>query len=324
MVSASLDWLQTLSDSTRVRLLRLLDGQELSVSELCSVLQLPQSTVSRHLKVLAADGWVENRREGTNHLYHLNGWCDSRRSLWEWVHEQAESPTTQEDGQRLIQVLSQRSRSEEFFSSTAEQWDNLRVDLFGKQIDSFVLAATLSQNLVVAELGCGSAPLCRLVSPFVKEALAIDSSEAMLQAARQHIAENAAVGREKNIRLLHAELSDTTLDEACVDIAWLVLVLPYINDPVNVLAEAARVLKPGGTLVIMDLIPHERTAYRHDLGHVRLGVEQEELQSWLSQANLSLIQHHVLPPDPNGTGPALFAAVAHGHSKTKSAKPTLR
>ncbi|MEM7474673.1 MAG: metalloregulator ArsR/SmtB family transcription factor [Planctomycetota bacterium] len=314
MASASLDWLQTLSDSTRVRLLRLLADQELSVSELCSVLQLPQSTVSRHLKVLAADGWLENRREGTNNLYHLNGWCESRSSLWDWVREQAESPTTQEDQQRLGQILSQRSRSEEFFSTTAEQWDNLRIELFGGRIDSFVLAATLSSEMVVAELGCGSAPLCRLAAPFVQEAHAVDSSDAMLRAAKDQIAADQSLATAINIELHQNELTNTDLPNASVDVAWLVLVLPYIDDPENVLSEAKRILKPNGSLVIMDLIPHERSAYRQDLGHVRLGVGKDDLESWLVQADLRLETHRVLPLDPQGKGPALFAAVACGQT----------
>ena len=108
--TASLDWLQTLADSTRVRLLRLLEHGEMSVSELCSVVQLPQSTVSRHLKVLAADAWIANRREGTNHLYRLEGdaWCEARNDLWAWVRRQADSPTTSQDYQRMRRVLAQR------------------------------------------------------------------------------------------------------------------------------------------------------------------------------------------------------------------------
>ena len=107
-------------------------------------------------------------------------------------------------------------------------------------------------------------------------------------------------------------LRATTDYDASVDFAWLVLVLPYIDDPVNVLAEAKRILKPNGSLVIVDLIPHERMSYRQELGHVRLGVAQTDLQAWLSEVQLHIRVHHILPPDPQGKGPALFAAVACG------------
>lgn len=312
VATGSLDWLQTLADSTRVRLLRLLVEHELSVSEMCAVLQLPQSTVSRHLKVLSADGWVTSRRDGTNHLYRLENasWCDSRSDLWQWVAGQAASPSIQQDQDRLRQVLAQRSRSEEFFSSTAEQWDRLRVDLFGKQIDSFALAAALPRDAVVGELGCGSAPICQLIAPFVREAIAVDSSQAMLSAASQRLAVGNGGEERPNIRLVQAELSATTLEANSLDVAWLVLVLPYIDDPIEVLIEARRVLKPNATLVILDLLPHDRATYQQELGHVRLGVEKSQLEAWLSEAGMHVLTHHPIPPDPDVKGPALFAVVA--------------
>ncbi len=307
MVStASLDWLQTLADSTRVRLLRLLNAQELSVSELCNVVQLPQSTVSRHLKVLAADGWISNRRDGTNQLYQtdVDQWCDSRQSLWGWVRDQGDSPTTFQDQQRLQQVIAQRSRSAAFFASSAEHWDKLRLDLFGSQIDAFALAASLPANAVVAELGCGSAVLCRLVAPYVKEVLAVDSSAAMLSAAQQRLAEFS------NVRLVSSALDDLSIADNWLDAAWLVLVLPYLTDPIPALAEANRVLKAGRPLVIVDLAQHERTTYRQEMGHVRLGVDQPELARWLSKAGMQLDKFQPLAPDPRAKGPSLFAAVA--------------
>ncbi len=306
MTTASLDWLQTLADGTRVRLLRLLEQKELSVSELCAVVQLPQSTVSRHLKVLVADSWIAGRREGTNHLYRVerDHWVESRDDLWQWVRGQAESPTTLLDQQRLSRVLEERSRSEAFFSSTAEQWDKLRVDLFGGQLDAFVLAATLPDDAVVGELGCGSAPLCQLVAPYVREAIAIDSSAAMLSAARQRLA-----GLE-NVRVEASSLTELSLDDNTLDAAWLVLVLPYLGEPTGALSEAARVLKPGAPLVIVDLLPHDRSAYRQEMGHVRLGVHRDELAVWLEQAGLTWDRYVELPPDSLAKGPALFATVA--------------
>ena len=187
--SVTLEWLHTLADATRVRLLLLLQQHELSVSELCGIVQLPQSTVSRHLRVLAAERWIVNRREGTNQLYRLeaDAWESARRELWDWMQGQADTLTTGQDRQRLVQVIAERSRSEAFFSSTAEQWDHLRAELFGAQLDSFVLAASLDRGAVVAELGCGSAPLSHLVAPYVRQVIGIDNSAAMLAAAKQRL-----------------------------------------------------------------------------------------------------------------------------------------
>jgi ubiquinone/menaquinone biosynthesis C-methylase UbiE len=307
VVTASLDWLQTLADATRVRLLRLLDQEELAVSELCTVLQLPQSTVSRHLKVLVDDHWIANRRDGTNHLYRIDhrSWTSARQSLWQWVRSQADSPTTELDQQRLASVLSERSRSEIFFSTAADQWDKLRVELFGRSIDATTLAASLPMNAVVGELGCGSAPLCKLVAPFVKTAIGIDNSPAMLTAA------NAALSSHKNIQLYSASLAEMPLEDEALDVAWLVVVLAYLPDPIAVLRESARVLKQNCPLVIIDLLPHDRSSYRIEMGHLRLGVARNELTQWLDQCDLQLKRYYPMPPDAQAKGPALFSAVAY-------------
>ena len=314
VATASLDWLQTLADATRVRLMRLLDQQELSVSELCAILQMPQSTVSRHLKVLVDDQWIASRRDGTNHLYRIERgqWSEARLSLWQWVRQQADSPTAELDQQRLARVVAERSRSEAFFSSAAQQWDKLRVELFGKQLDAVTLAATLPNDAVVGELGCGSAPLCQLVAPFVAAAYAIDNSAAMLAAARP------ALLQYNNVHLRSASLTDLPLEDAQLDAAWLVLVLAYLPDPVAVLREAARVLKPDKPLIIVDLLPHDRTAYRMDMGHLRLGVERAEIGEWLAQVGLEQTRYFPLPPDPIAKGPALFSLVATRRSRPES------
>lgn len=303
--TASLDWLQTLADGTRVRLLRLLEREELSVSELCTVVQLPQSTVSRHLKVLAADQWIANRRDGTNQLYRVSteGWESPKKELWGWVRDQAGTPTTSLDEQRLVQVIAERARGERFFKSAAQQWDRLRTDLFGKQLDAFVLAATLPENAVVGELGCGSAPISQLVSPYVRQAIAVDSSSAMLAAAKERLQ-----GID-NVQLINSSLSNISLDANCLDAAWLVVVLPYLSEPAQVMAEAARILKPGAALVVVDLLPHDRLAYQQEMGHLWLGVSREELQQWLGGTDLRLARYTALPPDASAKGPALFAAV---------------
>ncbi len=116
------------------------------------------------MKVLVADEWLASRRDGTNHLYRIDRtlWDENRFSLWQWVRQQADSPTTKLDEQRLARVLAERSRSEAFFSSAAEQWDKLRVELFGKQLDAVAMAACLPSDAVVGELGlrfCSTVPI---------------------------------------------------------------------------------------------------------------------------------------------------------------------
>jgi ArsR family transcriptional regulator len=303
---APLDWLQTLADPTRVRLLRLLDREELSVSELCTILQLPQSTVSRHLKVLSSEDWVASRRDGTNHLYRVDQalWNEPRHELWNWVRTQsAGASTSQLDDRRLEQVLAERPRSDDFFRSAADQWDALRVELFGPRVDACALAATLSPAAVVGELGCGSAPLAQLVAPFVREVIAVDNSPAMISAAERQLA-----GRD-NVSLKLSNLDQLPMADGQLDAAWLVLVLPYFAEPVGILREAARVLKADAPLVIVDMSPHDRDIYRQQMGHVRLGLTREQLEDWCRDSGLRMERFWKLPPDSSARGPALFSAV---------------
>lgn len=306
MKSAPLAWMQTLADATRVRLLRLLELEELSVSELCAIVQLPQSTVSRHLKVLSADSWIANRRDGTNQLYRVatGEWIEPKSELWGWVRTQADTPTTGLDEQRLHQIVAQRSRGEAFFESAAQQWDNLRTELFGKQVDAFVLAASLCSHWTVGELGCGSAPLSQLVAPYVKQVYAVDNSAAMLSAARER------VGKMPNVEVLDSPLTGLSLPDQVLDFAWLVVVLPYLRDPAEALKEAARVMRPDASLAMIDLLPHERDAYQQEMGHLRLGTSREELCGWLTEAGMLLSHYQTLPPDSTAKGPALFSAKA--------------
>ena len=303
---APLEWLQTLADPTRVRLLRLLGREELSVTELCTILQLPQSTVSRHLKLLSSEDWVASRRDGTNHLYRVEraAWSDSRDELWTWVHTQSSgASTSQLDDLRLEQVLAERPRSDDFFRSAAGQWDALRVELFGPRVDACALAATLSPRAIVGELGCGSAPLAQLVAPFVQRVIAVDNSPAMISAAERQLA-----GRD-NVSLKLSNLDDLPLPDCHLDAAWLVLVLPYFAEPVEILREAARVMKVDAPLIVVDMSPHDRDIYRQQMGHVRLGLTRDQLECWCGESGLKMERFWTLPPDSAARGPALFSAV---------------
>ena len=145
-----LEHMAALADPTRVRMLRPLEQHELTVTDLCAVLQLPQSTVSRHLKTLADDGWVLSRRDGTSRLYTLatDTLDDGARQLWPVIREQVGSALNlDEDDRRLASVLQRRrEKSRAFFSTAAGEWDRLRVDLFGERVYMSALLALLSRT----------------------------------------------------------------------------------------------------------------------------------------------------------------------------------
>lgn len=299
--------LQALADATRNRLLLVLERQELTVTELCEVLQQPQSTVSRHLKVLADDGWVVPRADGASRLYRmpLGDLEPSARRLWQVVRDQVvATPSAARDMERLRGILAdRRARSEEFFATSAGQWDRLRAELFGARTELLPLLGLLDPAWTVADLGCGTGQLTQAFAPFVARVIAVDASTAMLRGSR------VRVGNLANVEIRRGELESLPIEDAALDAAFLVLVLPYAAEPGRVIAEAARALRPGGRLLITDLATHERSEYRQTLGHQWLGFGRTEMLPWMRDAGLSDPCYRMCPPEPEAKGPMLFTAV---------------
>ncbi|MEP6999920.1 MAG: metalloregulator ArsR/SmtB family transcription factor [bacterium] len=302
------DRLTALADPTRSRLLLLLDRHELTVSELCAALQLPQSTVSRHLKTLADEAWVTARADGTSRRYTMPGTAldPNARRLWHLVRDQVSAtPSARHDLARAERVVHERrTTSQSFFSTRAGHWDKVRADLYGASADLTPLAALLDPSWVVGDLGCGTGQTTSALAPFVGQVVAVDESSAMLGAARKRLS-----GHD-NVDLRGGRLEDVPIDDASLDAAVLSLVLHFVIDPPLVLAEAARVLKPSGRLLIVDMLPHEREEYRGTMGHLWLGFAEEQLSAWLNDAGLHQVRIVPLPPDPQAKGPSLFTARA--------------
>jgi len=298
--------LQSLADTTRSRLLLVLERQELTVSELCDVLQLPQSTVSRHLKVLADDGWVSSRADGASRFYRMSlaDLDPAARRLWQVVRDQVgETAAALRDAERLRGVLTERrTRSEDFFASAAGQWDRLRAELFGGRTELLPLLGLLDPRWTVADLGCGTGQLTRAVAPFVARVIAVDDSAAMLRTAR------ARVGDLANVEIRRGELEALPVDPDSLDLAFLVLVLPYLADPARAIGEAARALRGGGRLLITDLMPHDRAEYRQTLGHQWQGVSEAQVAAWMRDAALTPGPYRPVPLEAEARGPMLFTA----------------
>ncbi|MBX7120478.1 MAG: metalloregulator ArsR/SmtB family transcription factor [Gemmatimonadaceae bacterium] len=302
------DRLSALADPIRTRLLLLLERHELTVSELRAVLQLPQSTVSRHLKVLADGGWVSARVEGTSNRYRHDARAldAGTRRLWTAVRDEALAlPTAPRDAARLKGVLAEReTRSQAFFASSAGQWDRVRTELFGARTELFALVGLLDPSATVGDLGCGTGQLSEVMAPFARAVIGVDESAAMLRAARARL---ASAG---NVELREGALESLPIEDGALDVAVLSLVLHFVADPSVALAEVRRTLRPGtGRLVLVDMLPHDREEYRQSMGHVWLGFAPEQLVGWSSDAGFRTIRHHALPAAPQAKGPTLFAAV---------------
>lgn len=294
-----------LADPTRSRLLLALERNELTVNELRSILQLPQSTISRHLKMLSAEGWVEARAEGTSRHYRIatDSLDPATRRLWHLVRDEVMHTTAaDQDARRTQAVLSERSaKSQQFFSTSAGQWDRMRLELFGRRAD-VALLGLLDESWKVADLGCGTGAVSQALAPFVEQVIAVDESNAMLSAARKRLQ-----GVE-NVDIRHGRLEALPLTDGEVDVALLFLVLHYTTEPARVIAEAVRVLKPGGRVLVLDMVPHDRQDLRQTMGHLWQGFDSATLSAWMQSAGLEGFRYNPLPADPDAKGPTLFAA----------------
>ncbi len=288
-------------------MLLILERHELTVNEIRSVLQLPQSTVSRHLKILGDEGWVVSRPEGTSRRYRMTEKLEpSVRRLWHLVREQVvATPAAAQDSRRVQSVLAhRRTRSQKFFSSAAGQWDRLRGELFGSRSDIMGLLGLIDESWRVGDLGCGTGQLSELMAPFAASVIAVDDSAAMIGAARKRLASF------DNVAVRAGSLEALPIEDATLDVALLFLVLHYVVEPELALAEAHRVLKPGGRLIIVDMMPHDRQDLIDEMGHVWRGFSEEEVSSLLHAAGFPRGRYHPLPADESAKGPTLFTAVA--------------
>ncbi|MGD9903124.1 MAG: ArsR/SmtB family transcription factor [Vicinamibacterales bacterium] len=316
-----LEHMATLADPLRCRLLLLLEAHELTVGELCTILQLPQSTVSRHLKTLADGGWVTSRRDGTSRFYALADPLEtSAARLWPLIREQVSaSPGAEQDDRRLKGVLEQRrSTSEAFFSKASGQWDKLRADLFGQAFHAQAALALLDDTLRVGDLGCGTGQLSALLAPHVGAVVAVDGSADMLLAARARLAD------QPNVEVRRGALEALPIDDGQLDVAILALVLHHLPDPARAIAEAARVLAPGGRLLVVDMLPHDRTEYQAQMGHVWLGFAEGQIRRWFDAAGFRDVRLAALPVEPSARGPALFRAVATTPNPAVALRPTAK
>lgn len=303
-----LDQLASLGDAARLRLLRLVEGQELSVGEIAKVVQLPQSTVSRHLKTLADAGWLVRRQEGTASLFSLvpDELAPEARSLWSAVRER--TPHAGEDGRRLKSVLAERrTDSLAFFGKVAGEWDDLRGDLFGGRFTGVALLSLIRRDWTIADVGCGTGNAAEFLAPFVERVVAVDLSTPMLDAARKRLA------AMPNVDFVNAPVESTGLPAGSVDAAVCVLVLHHLAEPVKALRELRRILRTtrgGGTALIVDMVEHRRDEYRRLMGHKHLGFSRETLTAMMHEAGFADGVYQELPGDPEAKGPGLFVATA--------------
>lgn len=283
---------KALADDVRLRLIRALMTAELSVAELVQVLGLPQSTVSRHLKPLRDCELVETRRDGTS-IYYRQGKALQDSNLAKVLDaELAKLDTAKHDAAAVKKVLEmRRAKSREFFEKIAGKYGELTQPGGGWAALAAGLAAGFAGQDVV-DLGAGEGELSLLLARFAGSVTAVDQSKAML---RQVAAKAKAEGAGSVLKTCEADLESLPLADGSADAAILSQALHHAAQPPQAIAEAARILRPGGRLIVLDLVKHDQDWVRDQWADQWLGFDPEELGGWMSNAGLKNVKTERLP-----------------------------
>ncbi len=276
---------RTFSDPTRVRILALLAREELAVQELMDVLGMAQSRVSRHLAILREAGLLQDRRDGTYVFYHFTPPKEAPwAGFWSLVVENLRGdPTADRDAAALSRVMEMRTeRSRSFFDSIGPEWDALRKVFNDDALRARAVSRLTDPNQVVADIGTGTGILAVELARLGVQVVAVDHSARMLDAARAKIASEPSL----HIEFRHGEASALPLGDAEVDAAFAHMMLHYLPAPADAIAEMARVVRPGGSVIAVDFIPHQHEWMRQELGVAWLGFSADEVASWFESVGL--------------------------------------
>src|SRR3954465_2651048 len=288
-MTIALDIFRALADATRLRILALLRSMELSVGELAQVLGQSQPRVSRHVKILCDAGLAERRKEGSwvfvalgkparvePVLASLDSWGKLESDHWAVA-----------DAARLAAVRADRAASAAgWFEANAGKWDAIRSLHIAESEVEAAIAQILGEAPIgqLIDIGTGTGRMLELFAARAEHALGIDRSSEMLRLARAKLSERGLA----NAELRQADLYALPLQDGGADAAILHHVLHFAQQPGAAIGEAARVLSPGGRLLIVDFAPHDREELRAKDAHTRLGFADDQIAAWFGNAGLGL------------------------------------
>jgi SAM-dependent methyltransferase len=293
----TLEIFKALSDEVRLRLVRSVFTTELSVAELVGVLGLPQSTVSRHLKPLRDAGLVETRRDGTS-IYYRRGRALEDPALAGLLQAQLRNvPYAREDAASVRRALDERrKRSRDFFDRMAGRYGSLTQPGGGWSALASGLAVGFADR-EVADLGAGEGALSLLLARYARRVVAVDQSPRMLRLVKEQAVE-AGVG--DRVVTAEGDLEALPIPDRSVDAAFLSQALHHAARPPDALREAARILRPGGWLVVLDLAKHEQEWVRERWADQWLGFDESEIKGWMESAGLTpQPAEHIPGPTPD-------------------------
>jgi ubiquinone/menaquinone biosynthesis C-methylase UbiE/DNA-binding transcriptional ArsR family regulator len=292
--------LKAAAEPTRLRILLLLAEAELTVSDLTEILRQSQPRLSRHLRLLAEAGLVERFREGSWAFFRLGekgGTADIARLLVGML--EASDPAIARDRERLAAVRAARAAAaQNYFRSHAAEWDRIRkLHAADTAVEDAIRAALADKPIrALLDLGTGTGRMLELFAGDIERGLGLDLSRDMLTLARARL--DRAGLRHCSVR--HGDIYDLALPRDSFDVVIIHQVLHFLDDSPRAIREAARVLAPGGRLLVIDFAPHELEFLREQHAHRRLGFAAEAVAQWLEAAGLDVLRQDTFPPGPEG------------------------
>jgi ubiquinone/menaquinone biosynthesis C-methylase UbiE len=292
--------LKAAGEDTRLRILALLAEAELTVSDLTDILSQSQPRISRHLKLLADAGLVQRFREGTWAFFRLadaGAGADLARALLGQLS--TADRIIKRDRERLASVRAARAAAaQKYFREHAAEWDKIRkLHVADAAVEEAIRAALAGPPFrALLDLGTGTGRMLELFGPQIERGLGIDLSLDMLLLARDRL-ERAGL---RNCSVRQGDIYDLPIADDAFDVVIIHQVLHFLDDGARAVKEAARVLRPGGSLLVVDFGPHELEFLREQYAHRRLGFAPDVVNQWLAAAGLEPTMHKSLSPGRDG------------------------
>ena len=294
--------LKAAGEGTRLRILTLLAEAELTVSELTEILRQSQPRISRHLKLLSEAALVERFREGSWAFFRLaeqGAGAEAVRALL--ARLAPDDSTVVRDRERLAVVRAARAAAAQtYFRKHAAEWDRIRkLHVADTAVEEAIKAAVSDRPVeALLDLGTGTGRMLELFGPGIERGLGLDLSLDMLALARARL--DRAGMRHCTVR--QGDIYDLALPKNSFDLVIVHQVLHFLDDGARAIREAARVLRPGGRLLVVDFAPHDLEFLREEHAHRRLGFAPEAVTQWTEAAGLDFVLHRTLPPEPGSEG----------------------
>lgn len=310
--------LRAAGEMTRLRLLALLSRGEFNVKDLTRILGQSQPRVSRHLKLLDAAGLVERYREGSWVFFRVRD--DRAGQVIRAILAQAldsDDDIIVRDHRRAEAIKTERDRSAQaYFQANAAEWDRIRALHAPEAVVTEAMRGVMGTGPIgaLADLGTGTGHVLEVFAPQARSAIGIDMNRQMLGCARARMDRLGLA----HVQLRQGDLFNVPLAEASADAVVLHQVLHFLEDPAHSIGEGARILRPGGRLLIVDFAPHELEELREAYAHRRLGFSSDQIERWLSDAGVALAETRHLASDQGAGGESLTVGVWGG---VKSAGP---